>query len=109
MFSCPQCCKRVGVLFRVDRRFRCRKCHKLTYPTQCWDEFDRSGNTARKIRIRLGGSGALGEAFPPRPKGMHFVTYRKLLQKSVNTERRFWTLGNEMIDRQFKGNGSHPA
>ena len=58
-FSCPQCCKRVAVLFRVDRRFRCRKCHKLSYPTQSWDEFDRSGNKARKIRIKLGGSGSV--------------------------------------------------
>ena len=98
-FSCPQCCKRVAVLFRVGRRFRCRKCHKLSYPTQSWDEFNRSGNKARKIRIKLGGSGALGEDFPSRPKGMHFVTYCRLLQRSVDADRRFWKLANEKVGR----------
>jgi hypothetical protein len=98
-FSCPQCCKRVAVLFRVDRRFRCRKCHKLSYPTQSWDEFDRSGNEARKIRIKLGGSGALKEDFPSKPKGMHFTTYCRLLQKGVQADRRFWGLANEKVDK----------
>ena len=97
-FSCPQCCKRVAVLFRVDRRFRCRKCHKLSYPTQSWDEFDRSGHKARKIRIKLGGSGGLGEKFPPKPVGMHLRTYFMLMQKAVNAEQKFWTLANEKID-----------
>jgi hypothetical protein len=102
-FSCPKCCKRVAVLFRVDRRFRCRKCHKLSYPTQSWDAFNCFGQKAQKIRRRLGGSGALGEDFPSRPKGMHFVTYCKLLQKGVNFERRFWKLADEKVERQFKG------
>jgi len=96
-FSCPQCCKRVAVLFRVDRRFRCRKCHKLTYPTQCWDEFDRSGNKARKIRIKLGGSGSLWEKFPPKPVGMHLRTYFMLMQKAMIAERKFWTLLEDEI------------
>ena len=98
-FSCPQCCKRVAVLFRPDRRFRCRKCHKLSYPTQSWDEFNCSGQKAQKIRKRLGGSGALGEDFPSRPKGMHFVTYCRLLQRSVDADRRFWKLANEKVGR----------
>ena len=98
-FSCPQCCKRVAVLFRVDRRFRCRKCHKLSYQTQSWDEFDRSGNKARKIRIKLGGSGGLGEKFPPKPVGMHLKTYFTLMQKAMNAERKFWTLMEEMVDQ----------
>ncbi len=98
-FSCPQCCKRVGVLFRVDRRFRCRKCHKLSYQTQSWGEIDRAGHKSRKIRIKLGGSGGLGDTFPPKPVGMHLKTYFTLMQKAVNTERKFWTLLGEKIDR----------
>lgn len=98
-FSCPKCCKRVAVLFRVDRWFRCRKCHKLSYPTQSWDAFNRSGNRARKIRIKLGGSGALKEDFPSRPRGMHFTTYCRLLQRSVDADRRFWKLANEKVGR----------
>jgi hypothetical protein len=101
-FSCPQCCKRVAVLFRVDRRFRCRKCHNLSYPTQSWDEFDRAGNTARKIRLKLGGSGSLREKFPPKPVGMHLKTYYTLMQKAVNAERKFWTLLEENVDQLWR-------
>jgi hypothetical protein len=98
-FSCPQCCRRVAVLFRVDRRFRCRKCHKLTYQTQSWDQLDRSGHKVRNIRVQLGGSGGLGDAFPPKPVGMHLRTYFTLMQKAVNAERKFWTLLEEKLDR----------
>jgi hypothetical protein len=100
-FSCPQCRKRVAVLFRVDRRFRCRKCHNLSYKTQGWDEFDRSGNKARKIRIKLGGSGGLGEAFPPKPVGMHLRTYFTLMQKAMKAERRFWSMMEQKMDQLF--------
>jgi hypothetical protein len=98
-FSCPQCCKRVAVLFRVDRRFRCRKCHKLSYQTQCWDQLDRSGHLARKIRVQLGGSGGLGDAFPPKPVGMHLKTYFTLMQRALKAEWKFWTLMEEKIDQ----------
>ena len=98
-FSCPQCCERAAVLFRVDRRFRCRKCHNLSYPTQSWGEFDRSGNKARKIRVKLGGSGGLGEKFPPKPLGMHLRTYFMLMQKGMNAERRFWNLLEEQVEQ----------
>jgi len=101
-FSCPQCCMRVAVLYRIDKRFHCRKCHKLSYPTQCWDEFDRSENKARKIRVKLGGSGSLGDAFPPKPVGMHLRTYYTLMQKAGNAERKFWTLLEEKVDQLWK-------
>ena len=98
-FKCPECDNRVAVLFRADRRFRCRKCHKLSYQTQSWDELDRYGHKARKIRIKLGGSGSLGEAFPPKPVGMHLKTYFTLMQKAVNAEQKFWTLAGEKVEQ----------
>ena len=33
---------------------------------------------AQNKRVRLGGSGSLDEAFPPKPKGMHWRTYNRL-------------------------------
>lgn len=33
---------------------------------------------ASAIRKRLGGSGSVDEAFPSRPKGMHWRTYQRL-------------------------------
>jgi hypothetical protein len=71
----------------------------LSYPTQSWGEFDRSGNKARKIRIKLGGSGGLLEKFPPKPVGMHLKTYFLLMQKAMKAERKFWTLLGEKMDQ----------
>jgi hypothetical protein len=33
---------------------------------------------AQNVRVRLGGSGSMDECFPPKPKGMHWRTYRRL-------------------------------
>ena len=38
----------------------------------------RANRRARKIWRRLGGSNCLIEEFPPRPRGMHWATYRRL-------------------------------
>ena len=98
-FNCSECNKRVAIIYGGDKGFLCRKCCDLTYQTQCWDALNRSGHKAQKIRKRLGGSGALGEDFPSRPKGMHFTTYCRLLQKGVQADRRFWGLANEKVDK----------
>jgi hypothetical protein len=53
---------------------------------------DRAAHKARNIRIRLGGSGSLGDPAPEKPKGMHFMTYWRLLQKLTVAERKFWSI-----------------
>ena len=59
-------------------RFRCRLCHGLSYEFQFESRAQRANRRARKIRRRLGGSDCLMEEFPPRPRGMHWATYRRL-------------------------------
>jgi hypothetical protein len=61
--------------------------------------FDRLGHKARKIRKKLGGSGGLGEAFPPKPVGMHLRTYFRLMQKAVIAERKFWSMLEEKVEQ----------
>lgn len=97
-FLCAGCSNRAAVIFRNDRRFLCRTCCGLTYQTQCWDEMDRSANKARKIRIQLGASGALGERFPDRPRRMHISTYYRLLKKATLAENKFWKLIHAELD-----------
>ena len=74
---CPRCERRCRVLYG-GTYFRCRKCHGLTYETQYEQPWGRAITRAQKIRQRLGGSGSMDEPFPPKPKGMHWRTYREL-------------------------------
>ena len=43
-------------------------------------------------RRRLGGSESLVEEFPPRPRGMHWATYRRLEALEVAADEQ-WTVG----------------
>ena len=52
----------------------------------------RANRRARKIRRRLGGSDCLMEEFPPRPRGMHWATYRRLEALEVAADEQ-WTVG----------------
>jgi len=47
---------------------------------------DRQREKAEKIRIRLGGSGALADPFPWKPKYMHWQTYFRLREKAESAE-----------------------
>jgi hypothetical protein len=85
-FSCPRCRRRVGKLYG-DVRFLCRYCLGLIYESQREDWLYRRLSRAQKIRIRLGGSGSLAEFFPPKPRGMHWRTYRRLQRKAMDAER----------------------
>jgi len=60
------------------RPWRCRHCYNLTYATRQAAPRDRLLIKAQKIREMLGGSPAIFDAFPPRPKGMHWRRYRRL-------------------------------
>jgi hypothetical protein len=44
--------------------------------------------------MKLGGSGSLGDPFPPRPKGMHKRTYLLNFVKAEELEGRFLTRVN---------------
>lgn len=89
-FKCPGCDKRAALLYLRRGRFRCRRCHGLTYRTQRETERDRLIRKARRIRVRLGGSGSLADPFPRRPKGMHRATYRRLARECLMAEAAWW-------------------
>lgn len=75
---CPQCDRRVLLLYGAGKYFLCRHCHHLTYATQQEREKDRLLRKCREIRQRLGGDANLLRPMPPKPKGMHWETYNHL-------------------------------
>ena len=77
---CPDCGKRVAILFG-GRRFACRHFHDLTYKSTRTAPGSECYGRANKIRARLGWGG--GVASPPgnKPKGMHWSTYSRLIKQ----------------------------
>jgi hypothetical protein len=76
-FECPSCGRPCRVLYGGGR-FLCRLCCGLRYASQYETAGGRARGCAQKLRMRLGGSANLLEAFPPRPKHMQSRTYRRL-------------------------------
>jgi len=74
---CLSCERRCRIIYG-DARFRCRKCHRLTNQSQHEPAWQRPLTRAQNVRIRLGGDGGMDGSFPPKPKGMHWRTYRRL-------------------------------
>jgi hypothetical protein len=67
---------------RCGMNFMCRDCAGLSYECRRLDRSNRALLQARKIRMKLGGSPAVTDPFPPRPKGMHRTTYARLNAKA---------------------------
>jgi hypothetical protein len=89
-FICPSvtCNQRVGTLRRIGNYFLCRHCGDLAYLSQRLDLEERLRRRAEKIRVRLGCGGDRWADFPPKPKGLHWRTYRRL-------EAEHWELEDE--------------
>lgn len=80
-FLCPQCVKRVAVLYCSSGRFLCRHCSNLRYGSQNEVYIDSMMRKARKIRCRLGASQDLTEPVWDKPKGMHWETFNCLVME----------------------------
>lgn len=79
-FRCPavNCNKRVALLYG-GRIFACRHCHGLIYPSQREHNEDRATRRAVKLRQRLSWFPGVLDGEGPKPKGMHWETFGKLL------------------------------
>ena len=71
------CGRRVTKLYGAGRLFACRHCYRLAYASQQESAHQRGLGKSQKIRMRLGGSPNMLEAFPDKPKGMHWRTYER--------------------------------
>lgn len=80
-FACPNCHRRVAVLFLRVNRFFCRRCNRIAYGSQSDDALGRTWRKQAKIERRLGENWQ-------RPNGMHQATYTKLLATILDCEER---------------------
>ena len=96
-FLCPGCLKRIAVLYRVGKYFRCRHCYGLTYSSQKKNRMDRLCKKASKIRMRMGGDGSLLDLFPDKPKNMHWKTYWRLRKESERASELWFLMAGPQI------------
>jgi len=80
-FRCPYCEHRRALLYLPPNQtdFRCRACAKLAHGVEAEDAAGRMWRKQRKLMARLGAEDRT-DPQPPRPRGMHETTYRRLLQ-----------------------------
>ena len=78
-FLCPNCGKRVAILYGAGKYFLCRHCHGLTYDSCNASPIQRIYDKAIKLRKKIGGNGVLVDPIPIRPKGMHRSVYKKIV------------------------------
>lgn len=80
-FSCPNCHRRVAILYGAGVRFLCRHCCGLPYASQGEDFTNRMIRKARKIRKRLEASEDLFAPIMNKPRGMHWRTFWELAER----------------------------
>lgn len=69
-----------------------RRCLNRKYNTQYEPPFARAATRALRIRDRLGDTGGIDDAFPHKPKGMHWTTYDRL-QAEEERPQMAWARG----------------
>lgn len=80
---CPRCGERAAILYLASVRMlgQCRRCLRLAYPSQgdgVVGVVDRAFARAAAAKRRVGGGYSAAGDFPPRPRGMHRLTYERL-------------------------------
>ena len=90
-FACLSCRRRCRILYG-GIYFRCRRCHHLKYESQFESGYSRAADQAHALRKRLGQTGFLDDPFPPKPKCMHWKTYKRLEAKDAELQQR-WAFG----------------
>lgn len=88
-FICPgkDCGRRVAKLYLAGKYFLCRHCHNLAYSSQRQAKEFRLLDKAQKICRRLGVTNCNDLFGAPKPKGMHWRTYEKLVDEAQELEQ----------------------
>ena len=82
---CPRCRGRVGILYLTAGAWSCRKCSRLSYPSQSDDQTARAWRAQSKIETRLAGGKGEWNGWR-KPKGMHQKTFDQLRERIFQLE-----------------------
>jgi hypothetical protein len=88
-FLCPNCNKRVGVLYGVRKLFLCRHCYKLPYSSQNSGYIDNLIEQKHKLGERIFEHYEGGEGWCKK-KGMHWKTFYRLHDQYLYLEKQWY-------------------
>jgi hypothetical protein len=86
--TCPGCVTRRRVLYSVGGRFQCTACHDLAYTSTREDDLARSQRRADRLAKRLCVTRSDVFTIPPKPRGMHWSTYRRIARSLMEEHDR---------------------
>lgn len=104
-FICPgtcsgrRCGQRSTKLYLWSHRYRCRRCHRLTYRSQHEDALSRAIRRTDKAFGKLGAVRTDNSLSPPKPKGMWWSTYDRLYADAMYADRSLCTIAEESLQR----------
>jgi hypothetical protein len=79
-WKCPCCGRRVAVLYS-GKMFACRHCHRLDYESTRTAPDSKPYERADNVRRRLGWCAGVANPQGDKPKGMHWTTFERQLDK----------------------------
>jgi len=97
-FLCPGCGARRAVLYSVDGRFRCRRCHDLAYSSTREEPWDRAMRRADTLRRKIGAERGMHQ-WAPKPKGMHWDRYERITAEIRECDRTAMMLFSADLDK----------
>ena len=89
---CPLCSKLRTAVYYSCQTFTCRRCQRLPYSSQRMSEIWRIRSRLERLCTRL--RAREHNDIPQRPKGMHWLTYSKIVQEYSSSLRRLYWLEN---------------
>ena len=96
---CPQCVRRVAMLYSGGRLFLCRHCYGLPYASQLESPIERLLRKAQKMRERLGADLSLFTRIEKKPKGMHWATFERLVRQEERITDAFYQAIDDVTSR----------
>jgi hypothetical protein len=87
-FLCPECNRRVGLLYGSNVLFLCRHCYQLPYASQGEGYLERMSRKIDKLSKKLGANAyaELWGSSKPKHMHMHWKTYHRLMMAAINAE-----------------------